>query len=381
MNRKIYITSLHLMHGGVEMAITALSNALVRRGYEVEILCTYHLGEPAYPLDSRVQVSYLTDVKPNREEFKQAMKQKNLPGIFREGLYAVRVLRLKKKVLIEQFRKIQKGIIISTRNEDSVLLSKYGNAGVLKIAQLHHDHCFEKKLLQDFACNYGNIDYFTLLTPQLQQEVSKMMGQNHHTQCVTMPNFLPKAKTVDAELENQAVAVGRLHPVKGFVRLIRLWKPIYEKTGTVLKIVGSGEQRAELEREIVAQGLTEGVILTGAMDHDRVLEEMKKSVFYAMTSHSEGLPFVLIEAMAQGTPAIAYDVRVGPRAVITEEENGFLIKEEDAQDFAKKALMLIENPVLRRRMSQSAAQRAAEFTEEAIMAKWEILFEKGKDIC
>ena len=95
MSKKIYITSLHLSHGGIEMAITALSNALVRRGYEVEILCTYHLGEPAYPLDSRVQVTYLTDVKPNREEFKRAIQRKNLPGIFREGLYAVRVLRLK----------------------------------------------------------------------------------------------------------------------------------------------------------------------------------------------------------------------------------------------------------------------------------------------
>ena len=43
---KIYITSLHLMHGGVEMAISLLGNALVKRGYDVEILCTYNLGEP-----------------------------------------------------------------------------------------------------------------------------------------------------------------------------------------------------------------------------------------------------------------------------------------------------------------------------------------------
>ena len=79
-------------------------------------------------------------------------------------------------MLVEQFRKIQEGVIISTRNEDSVLLSRYGNEGVLKIAQLHHDHCFDKKLLRDFARNYENIDYFTLLTPQLQQEVAEIMN-------------------------------------------------------------------------------------------------------------------------------------------------------------------------------------------------------------
>ena len=380
MKNKIYITSLHLMHGGVEMAITALSNALVRRGYEVEILCTYNLGTPAYPLDSRVQVRYLTQVRPNREEFKQAVRQKNIPGIVREGLYAVRVLRLKKQVLIEQFRKIRSGVIISTRNEDSVLLSRYGNAGVRKIAQLHHDHCFDKKLLRDFTNNYENIDVFTLLTDQLQQEVAEMMKNNRRTKCVTMPNFLPagEEKAPDVTAENQVVAVGRLHPVKGFLRLIRLWKPVFEQTGTVLKIIGGGEQQEELEKEIAAQGLEDGVILTGSMEHDRVLEEMKKSVFYAMTSHSEGLPFVMIEAMSQGLPAIAYDVRVGPRAVIEDGKNGFLIAEDDEKAFAEKAVLLIKDPEKRAQMSSAALKRADDFTEEAVVAKWEALI-AGKD--
>lgn len=378
MNKKIYITSLHLMHGGVEMAITALSNALVRRGYQVEILCTYNLGEPAYPLDSRVQVRYLTGVHPNREEFKQALKQKNIPAIIREGLYAVRVLWLKKKVLIEQFRSIREGIIISTRNEDSVLLSKHGNEGVLKIAQLHHDHCFDKKILRDFARNYQNIDIFTLLTDQLRQEVAEIMKGNHRTKVITMPNFLPEMKTETAEPTNQAVAVGRLHPVKGFLRLIRLWKPIYERTGTVLKIIGGGEQRQELEQEIAAQGLQGGVVLTGAMEHDRVLEEMKKSVFYAMTSLNEGFGFVIIEAMSQGIPVIAYDVRVGPRAIIEDGKNGFLIPENDEKTFAEKAALLITNPKKRAQMSMAALKRAEAFSEKTILDKWEALF-AGKD--
>ena len=377
MNKKIYITSLHLMHGGVEMAITALSNALVRRGYQVEILCTYCLGEPAYPLDSRVQVNYLTDVKPNREAFQQAIRKKNLPGILREGFYAVRVLALKKKVLKQQFRKIRDGIIISTRNEDSVLLSRYGREGVLKIAQLHHDHCFDKKLIQDFTHNYQNINIFTLLTPQLQQEVAEIMKRNSHTRCITMPNFLSETKEISAEPANQVVAVGRLHPVKGFARLIRLWKPIFEQTGTVLKIIGGGEEQQALEKEIADQGLEDGVILAGAMDHDSVLREMKRSVFYAMTSFSEGLPYVVLEAMSQGLPAIAYDVRVGPRAIITDGENGFLIPEEDEKAFAEKAILLIKDQQLRIQMSQYAKKRAENFTEEAIMEKWETLFREG----
>lgn len=374
MNKKIYITSLHLMHGGVEMAVTALSNALVRRGYEVEILCTYNLGAPAYPLDSRVQVNYLTTVSPNREEFKQAIKQKNIPAIIREGLYAVRVLKLKKKVLVEQFRSIREGIIISTRNEDSVLLSRYGQTGVLKIAQLHHDHGFDKRLLRNFRNNYKNIDIFALLTDQLQQEVAEIMKKNRHTRVVTMPNFLPDMKAETAEPENQVVAVGRLHPVKGFLRLIRLWKPIYEQTGTVLKIIGGGEQQKELEKEIAVLGLEEAVILTGMLDHDAVLAEMRKSLFYAMTSHSEGLPLVLIEAMGQGVPAIAYDVRVGPNAVIEDGKSGFLITENDEKTFAEKAISLITDEKIRTQLSHGALKRAETFSEKKVVDKWEELF-------
>lgn len=55
--KKIYITSLHLDHGGIEMAISSLANALVKRDYEVEILCTYNLGEPVYYLDDKVTVT------------------------------------------------------------------------------------------------------------------------------------------------------------------------------------------------------------------------------------------------------------------------------------------------------------------------------------
>jgi glycosyltransferase involved in cell wall biosynthesis len=175
------------------------------------------------------------------------------------------------------------------------------------------------------------------------------------------------------------VAVGRLHPVKGFLRLIRLWKHVYGRTGTVLKIIGGGEQQAELEREIIAQGLENAVILTGAMEHDDVLAEMRKSRIYAMTSFSEGLPFVVIEAMSQGLPAIAYDVRVGPRAIIEDEKNGFLIPEGDEMIFAQKATLVIADSDLWDRMSCAALKRAKDFTEDALMTKWEKLFDRKDD--
>jgi len=238
MKKNIYITALHLLHGGVEMAIASLANALAKRDYNVTLLCTYNLGSPAYYIDPKVNIEYLTDVKPNREAFKNAIRQKNIFAAVKEGFYALKVLRLKKKVLINSFKNISDGVIISTRNEDSVLLSKYGNNNVLKIAQLHHDHCFDKKLINDFKNHYGNIDIFTLLTETLTAEVTEIMKKNLHTKCITLPNFLPENDIFEEKevvLENQAVAVGRLHPVKGFLRLIEIWGEISKKSDTSSK--------------------------------------------------------------------------------------------------------------------------------------------------
>lgn len=371
--KKIYITSLHLDHGGIEMAISSLANALVKRDYEVEILCTYNLGESVYYLDDKVTVTYLTEVKPNKKAFLNALRQKNIFKIFKEGIYSLKVLYLKKRVLKEQFRAIKDDIIISTRNEDSVLLSKYGNKNTLKIAQLHHDHRFDKKLIHDFKNNYKNIDVFTLLTDELQQEVSEMMANNKHTKCITMPNFLPDSNNVkiaEAERKNQVVAVGRLHEVKGFLRLIDIWAKVAEKSDTVLKIIGNGEQELALKNRIKELGLDKRVILTGAMNHSDVLREMRNSLFYVMTSFTEGFPFVLIEAMSQGLPVVAFDVRVGPRAIIQNEKNGFLVEDNNQDDFVNRVIYLIENHTTREEMSKSAYLRADDFAESNIVEKW-----------
>ena len=92
MMNKIYFTCLHLNHGGVEMAISLLSNALCKRGSDVERLCTYHFGNPAYHIDSKVKITYLTDVLPNREEFRNAVRSKNPLAIIKEGMHSLQVL-------------------------------------------------------------------------------------------------------------------------------------------------------------------------------------------------------------------------------------------------------------------------------------------------
>lgn len=359
------------MHGGVEMAITLLANALVKRGFDVEILCIYNLGQPAYSIDEKVKITYLSAMHPNREEFYRAIKTRNIPLIIREGIYSVKVLYLKKKVMADAIKQIEKGVIISTRNEHSVLLSKYGRKGVEKIAQLHHDHKFEKRLINDFRKKYTNIDYFVLLTDRLKDEVKVMMKDNTHTKCVVIPNFLADMNEIgDLQRKRQVLAAGRLHEVKGFERLIKIWKRFDAKDGTVLKIIGDGQEKESLQHLIDKYGLQEKVIMTGELSHEKVMEEMHQSLCYAMTSYSEAFPFVLIEAMAAGLPVVAYDVRVGPAAIVQNSENGFLIPDGNEELFIDKLRSLCQNDKLREKMSESAVQRSREFSEDSVMKKW-----------
>lgn len=380
MKKEIYITALHLAHGGVEMAISLMSNAFIKKGYSVTILSLYQLGEPAYPISPRVKIEYLTDVKPNKKEFKEAVKSKNPFRILKEGFYAVKVLRLKKTALVKRIKEISEGIIISTRNEHSVLLSKFGKDGVLKIAQLHHDHGFQKKLLADIQKRYKRIDTFTLLTDQLTAEVEKLLeGTGSRTRCVTMENFLEECEfPIDFEKkEKTVVAVGRLHPVKGFDRLLEIWKEsVKDHPDWKLVIIGDGDEKQKLCDLADRLGIRDSVVFTGALDHDAVMERMQKSSVYAMTSHSEGFPFVLIEAMACGLPPVAFDVRVGPRAIIQDGQSGRLIEDGETESYVKALNEWMDRDDLRTELSKNAVLRAKDFSEETILQKWLAVLEQ-----
>jgi N-acetylglucosaminyldiphosphoundecaprenol N-acetyl-beta-D-mannosaminyltransferase len=216
---RIHITCLHLSYGGVERVISSLANAFADRGYPVEILCTYRFGDPFYRLDDRVTITYLTKLVPNKKDFLEAVKDKKINRILLEGFRSIYILFCKKMSMIRKISSIHEGVVISTRHEHTKILSRYGNRNVLKIAQ-HNDHKFNKKLIREIRRRYKNIEYFTLLTKQAQTEMESILdGYNHYTKCVYIPNFISsetRAVPRGTKRKKQVVAVGRLHPIKGF---------------------------------------------------------------------------------------------------------------------------------------------------------------------
>ena len=259
--KTVNIIALHLGVGGVEKAIISMANLFAQR-YEVNLFSVYNMpGSPAFPVDSRVHILYMLPHIPNREEWKAALR--GLPPIrfVRESIRSVKILLGKKRAVRRIIQSVAGGVLITTRHEDNVQLSKYGADGVLKIGQLHHDHRFEKKYVRGFQKQYGGIDVLALLTPQLVAEASELMqGHNSHTKLVYIPNFLEHypADPLAGPREKIVLAAGRLTEVKRFDLLIRQSAHIHDRAPDwKLRILGDGEDEERLRalvREVGAGG-------------------------------------------------------------------------------------------------------------------------------
>lgn len=370
--KTVHIIALHLAFGGVEKAIINMANLFAER-YDVEIISVYKMpGSPAYPLDERVRVRYLLHDTPNRTEWKAAARQVRPISFAKESARAVKILVGKKLAVIEAIKGIKSGVVITTRHEDNVLLSRFGDPGVLKIAQLHHDHNFESKYVNAFKNSYGNIDYFTLLTPCLVDEVGEMM-RGTRTKPVFVPNFIDSypERPDFAAREKTVLAAGRLNYVKRFDKLIKTFALVHEKQPDWhLKIIGEGEERGALERLIRELGAQDYVSLPGAMNAEQIEREMCRAGVYAMTSASEGFSFVVLEAQSCYLPPVAFDVRVGPPFLITDGVDGCLVPDGDDAAFAEKLLELMNDPAKRETLGVAARVRSLDFSRERIGELW-----------
>ena len=102
----------------------------------------------------------------------------------------------------------------------------------------------------------------------------------------------------------------------------------------------------------------------GALKHSEVLKEMRKATLFVLPSVSEGLPFVILEAMAAGTPVIASNI-AGNRAIIGPKD-GILTPPGDEGRLAESIMRLMSDPELRSSFSQNAFCRIKEFSWDSV---------------
>jgi glycosyltransferase involved in cell wall biosynthesis len=128
------------------------------------------------------------------------------------------------------------------------------------------------------------------------------------------------------------LGVGRLTRQKDFPTLVRAFAELRRRRGARLIILGEGEDRPALEALVAELGLSDDVSLPGFRDNAPAY--MARSALFALSSAWEGLPTVLIEALAVGTPVVSTDCPSGPREILQEGRLGALVPVGDAPALA-----------------------------------------------
>ena len=94
----------------------------------------------------------------------------------------------------------------------------------------------------------------------------------------------------------------------------------------------------------------------------------------AVSSYHEGLPMVILEAESFGVPVVSFACPCGPRDIIRDGEDGFLVPNGDVQQLAGRLMELMENENMRKEMGRKAFLNSKRFSEEVVMEKWMWLF-------
>ncbi|MEM2795085.1 MAG: glycosyltransferase family 4 protein, partial [Thermofilaceae archaeon] len=168
-------------------------------------------------------------------------------------------------------------------------------------------------------------------------------------------------------------SVGRLTEQKGYAFLLEAASQVIAKIPNVqFLIVGDGELREKLEQQIDRLGLRGRVILAGA--HNPIEPIFKLFDLFVLPSLWEGLPTVILEAMASGVPVVATDI-LGTRELIRQGQTGWLARPRDPSSLAHCILEALSDPSKRAAIAQNALQEVvSRFSLHHIANQYEQLY-------
>ncbi|HJC98542.1 MAG TPA: glycosyltransferase family 4 protein [Candidatus Phocaeicola merdavium] len=371
----IYCTHSVCNPGGMERVLVNKVTYLVEKlHWDVSIVTTDQKNRPAfYPLPEGVR---MTDLGIN---YSDDNVKHPIGKIF--GYLLKR--RTHRKRLTELLMREKADIVVSLYPSESSFIPLIKD-GSRKVLELHFCKFF--RLQYGRKGLLGLIDRWrTRQDERIVRKFDRFVVLTHEDKGYwgNLPNIevIPNAakfmgNTSSDLTVHRVIAVGRLDYQKGFDRLLRTWRMI-QQTGRYadwhLDIFGQGEWHDWLQGMIVDWQLSDTVCIHRPTE--RIGEEYVASSIIVMTSHYEGFGMVLVEAMACGVPAIAFDCKCGPKDIIRQGENGLLVRDGDIEGLAQAMQCLMDDEPLRLRMGEEAKKVVDTYSEEAVMSQWTALFE------
>ena len=373
--------------GGTERVVANLANAF--SSHHRIIIITYHLHfrEISVPLPKGTQIINLEDIYGNFEP-------KGTIGKLKLCHYINKIIRVNGS---------KSNAMIANCN---VFYPFFKRRDTKYVRLEHYDFKFlHRKYVnkQPFMPRIRLFDSLVILSPR-----ELPLWQKLHNNVRVIPNFLPQIPSKSTDYTQKVVlSVGRMDngDQKGFLRLIDIWKVVRDKIASQesgkatnsqsglpreanltrndgvaddlnewkLIIVGDGVLKSEIQFKIHALNLQDSVLLKPFTKY--IEREYLGASIYAMASHFEGFPMVLLESTAYGLAPISFDIATGPSDIIEHNKSGFLITDNDLESYADKLIALMSDESMRVRFGSEAKKIVEQrFSKESIMNLWADLF-------
>ena len=335
--------------GGTERAVISVANSLADYNYTINIISLNSAQEATFfPINEKINIIHL-----GQKSYENGNIKNKVIGYFKSYHKIKKHLKSHKTdIIIGTSRNTTILSLISPNNARSIIGCEHfsSSAPINSIIRIIRDRLYTK------------LNRLIVLTPYDQKYYS---NKGINTTCI--PNSIPFApQDCLNEKKNIAIALGRHSREKAFDKLIKLWNKIDRKDWE-LKIIGEGPL-LEYNKSIAKQYNSDNIKFEPFTKN--VIPYYRQAKLYLMTSIFEAFPMVLLEAKTCQCVCVSFDCKTGPKELINNNIDGFVIDVNDDKSFIEHVKTLMDNENKCNEMGIKAQENSLEYSSENITQKW-----------
>lgn len=282
------------------------------------------------------------------------------------------------QILYQFFNKNQFDFIIDTRvinkQWQEYFITKFVyNATVIKMVHSFMTNLYFPKTNFLAKSIYSNAKKIVTVSKAIETKVIQKYSYNQ-VQTIYNPidfDFVKKQSQFDINLDYDFIlAVGNMNTdVKQFDKLIDCYsKSDLPNLNYKLIILGEGVLISEYEKQVLSLNLQDKIFFKGKIENP--FPYYKKAIFTVLTSKNEGFPTVLLESLACETPVVSFDCKSGPNEIISNNENGILVENQNKEKMIAAMNEMISNKKLYLHCKNNAKSSVDKFSIENIGNQW-----------